>query len=320
MSNANLIKPNSEFSFTVTENDANQRLDKFISQQFPLYSRSFFQYLIQQGQVSINEKQIKKPGTSLKENDVITITFPEKKEIDKKEVLEEITGVEVIHEDPHFLILYKPAGIVVHKTSDKSTELSLVDWVLLHYKDIEGVGYIDRPGIVHRLDKNTSGLLIIPRTNFAHTTFGDMFRDRAIKKTYYAIVKGHPEQFGTIDFPIGRDPHNPTKMKAFLKAEAAYSSKKIRESVTHYKVKEYFDDAALVEINLETGRTHQIRVHFKAIGHPLIGDTTYGKESKKIKRQALHAQSLAFNFDNKNYQFSKDLPEDMKKLLKNLKK
>jgi 23S rRNA pseudouridine1911/1915/1917 synthase len=176
------------------------------------------------------------------------------------------------------------------------------------------VGAQDRPGIIHRLDKDTSGLMIIPRTHHAYNTFGSLFRNRTIHKTYYALVQGHPPKEGFIDLSIGRHPHIRVKMATFDKEKTAHYIKKgyrIRTAFTHYRVIKYFTDYALVEFKPTTGRTHQIRVHASAIGHPIIGDETYGSSSVLIQRQALHAAKLQFQFDNEQFSFSINLPDDI---------
>lgn len=317
---AGLIKPNSTFSFTVSRDETKTRLDTFISKQFPLYSRSYFQRLIEDGLVTINDKQLRKTSIALKEHDVISVTFPAEKTIDRSAISAIAHGVEIVHEETHFLVLYKPAGLNVHPPHVASTEASLVDYLLANYEEIKLVGYIDRPGIVHRLDKDTSGLIIIARTNHAHTVFGEKFHNRTIHKTYLAVVQGHPEPEGTIDLAIGRDPHVPVRMRAFEAHLIPDGSTTIRSAVSHYKVLEYFEDCALVEIKPVTGRTHQIRVHMAAIGHPIVGDAVYGKKSKLIGRQALHAYELAFEFDGKSHLFQKEMPADMQALIAHLKK
>lgn len=314
MKNDQLIEPGSSFTFTVDEKYAGIRLDKYITAQFPLYSRSFFNKLIDEGLVLINDKKIAKSSTPVMGGDSVSITFPQARNQSTETLAAQATGIELLYEDPHFLIIHKPEGLIVHPPHSTSTEPTVVDWIVHHYGDIKSVGYIDRPGIVHRLDKDTSGILVIPRTNYAHAIFGDMFRNRTIEKKYYAIVEGHPDPHGTIDMPIGRDPITKVRMST----KQLPSSGKMRPSKTHYRVIEYFDDAALLEVKPVTGRTHQIRVHLASIGHPIIGDAIYGKKSKLMPRQALHAFSLAFEFDDEPHAFSKEPPEDFQNLIQKL--
>lgn len=319
MERTGLISPNSTFSFTIPEEGANKRLDHYIAQQFPLYSRSFFQRVIEEGFVSINGKRTLKQGLSLRPSDVVMVQFPPERQVDPQVLTEKHRGIEIVAQNTHFLVLFKPAGLVVHAPAARSTVPTLVDWLLNNYAEIASVGAVDRPGIVHRLDKDTSGIMIIPRTNYAHTLFGQMFKDRAISKTYLAVVHGHPPKTGVIDLPIGRDPRNPTKMSTFPHS-ATGRSDTIRTACTNYTVLEYFENHSLIEARPVTGRTHQIRVHFAAIGHPLVGDPVYGSTSQFIKRHALHAHKLAFTFDGQSYEFSSEVPEDFKALLHSIKK
>jgi 23S rRNA pseudouridine1911/1915/1917 synthase len=306
-----LIEAGSRLEIHVPAEYAGGRLDKFLSSQFARYSRSFFDRLIEDGHVSINGAIELKSGAFLKKGDLVTIQFPHPRVIEAGD-LEFKPPVEIVYEHPEFLIISKPAGLVMHAPSDRSTIITLVDWLVARYQDIKKVGYVDRPGIVHRLDKDTSGLVIIPRTNYAHGIFGNMFHDRKVKKMYYAVVEGHPNKTGTITLPISRDPIAKVKMSARVHGQ------KQREAETNYEVIEYFDNAALVKVMPLTGRTHQIRVHFAAIGHPLVGDTTYGKKSKDIGRQALHAQQLSFEFEHVPYLFEKEPPEDFQRLIERL--
>lgn len=308
-----LIAPESSFEFIVTPAYDNQRIDKYITAQFPLYSRTFFNRLIDEGCLRINGVVITKSSTSVYQGNRVTITFPPARPMPS--AAQGNLGIDILFKHPHFLIINKPEAVLVHPPSMASKEPTVVDWILAHFKDMQKVGYIDRPGIVHRLDKDTSGILIIPRTNHAHSVFGDMFRERSIEKTYYAVVQGHPPKQGTIDLAIGRCPITRTKMTAKVHPQ---SSMKMRHATTHYRVLEYFDDAALLEVKPITGRTHQIRVHLAAIGYPIIGDALYGKKSKLIPRQALHAYSLAFQFEGKPYTFTQEPPADFQKLVTSL--
>jgi len=316
MERTGLIPANSTFTLVVEPESASDRVDKYLSRQFPLYSRSFFQKLINDGYITINGAPLDKSSVKLKTDDTIVITFPEEPTVDLQEVKNRDLGIEIVYQGKHFLIIHKPANLLVHRASSKSGAITLVDWLLAHYKDIASVGYVDRPGIVHRLDKDTSGLLIIPLTNYAHSVFTDLFKNRTIQKTYYAIVHGHPPQSGTIDRAIGRHPVKRTSMKAF---DQSSSNHGIRHAITHYKVLEYYPEYALIQAKPVTGRTHQIRVHLASIGHPIVGDPIYGRKSKFIKRHALHAAGLFFTFDGTPYTFTLDLPDDMKKLIRQVK-
>ncbi|MCX5922234.1 MAG: RluA family pseudouridine synthase [Candidatus Dependentiae bacterium] len=312
------IAPNSIFSFTVTDQEQAMRLDKYLAQQLPGYSRSFFQNLIDDNLVSINGKPIKKTGVLLKTNDLVVVQFPPVKTIEQIEKPDTPLTVTVIFEHEQFLIIDKPAGLMVHEPHTASTVFTLVDWLLAHHKEISAIGDAGRPGIVHRLDKDTSGIIIIPRTSYAHATLGAMFAQRTIHKTYLALVQGHPEKTGTVDLPIGRCTRTKTKMATF--DPSIYSSAKRRNALTNYTVLEYFEDSSLVEVKPVTGRTHQIRVHLAAIGHPIIGDTVYGKPSLAINRQSLHAHAISFVLDGQSYQFTAPIPNDLATVLALLRK
>lgn len=307
-----LLAPNSSFSFTIQDTHASMRLDTYITQQFPLYSRSFFNDLIHKGHITINNRVTLKSGTKIKINDTIIISLPPERSIEPAPLNYVNTTIDILYQHEHFFVLNKPAGLLVHAPSPKSTAFTLVDWLLTIDNTIQSVGAIDRPGIVHRLDKDTSGVIIVPRTNYAHTQFGTLFRDRAINKTYYALVKGHPARHGTIETPIGRDPINKTKMACF--SIFTHTAGPIRHAMTHYTVETYLQEHTFLEVKPVTGRTHQIRVHLASIGHAIEGDTVYGKSSLLIQRQALHAGAISFIFDNIPYHITAPLPDDIHNL------
>lgn len=303
------ITPGSTYSFEITETDVSKRLDQYIASIFTAYSRSFFKQLIDGGHVAINGKQ-SKTGYKLRQGDRVEIIFPSLPEAKMSlAAFEEQFKVTVIASEPDFLIISKPAGLIVHKPNKNSIETTLVDWLLACYAELKYVGIPDRPGIIHRLDKDTSGLLIIPRTQEAFGLFGELFSTRKIDKIYWAIVKGHPDQSGIIDLSIGRDPVRKNRMTHLPKNGIK------RDALTSYRVLQYFQDYSLIEVRIMTGRTHQIRVHCAAIGHPVLGDIVYGEQSLLIKRQALHAKQIAFIFKDKTYSFDSQIPADMQKLL-----
>ncbi len=307
----------SSFSFTIDENQANQRIDKFVTQQFTQYSRSFLQKLFKDKHVILNKNKSLKASYILKTGDLITITFPSIDNEKTTKALPQDINIEIIEKNKDFLIINKPAGLVVHAPTKNYQDATLTDWIVGEHEEIAHVGLIDRPGIVHRLDKDTSGLMIIPRTNHAHATLTDMFKERKIKKTYLAIVVGHPEQSGTIDYYIGRHPTVKNKMHHFSNATKRESSK---QALTHYEAVTYFKDYSLIKVKPVTGRTHQIRVHFAALGFPLLADSVYGQKSKLLKRHALHASELSFELDGISYNFNSPMPEDLKKIIDTLPK
>lgn len=312
-----LIKKESSFTIIAQDEQAGQRVDKFIAQHFTAYSRSFLQKLFSQGQILLNQNKILKPSYILRSGDQISITFPQE-DVSKptKEIPADI-NVEIISQNNDFLIINKPAGLVVHAPNENYQSVTLSDWVVDAHEEIAHVGMIDRPGIVHRLDKDTSGLMIIPRTNQAHAALTDMFKQRKIHKTYLAIVVGHPPATGTIDLYIGRHPIIKNKMHAFSPTTRRPNS---RDAITHYEVMTYFKDYSLVKVKPVTGRTHQIRVHFAALGYPILADSVYGTKSKLLKRHALHAHQLEFQLHGTTYTFSSPLQQDLQEVLDQLEK
>lgn len=302
-------------SILVGDGDAGKRLDLLVSERLPTYSRSFIKRLVDDGLLSINGQLVAKAGIIVKANDLIAISFPPPPQISNSDQVLSM-GVELVYEHADFLIISKPAGLVVHAPGDNYQHPTLVDWLLQKFSEIAEVGdVLYRPGIVHRLDLQTSGLMIIPRNNQALAIFGDMFRNRTIHKTYLAVVMGHPSPQGLIDYHIVRHPTHRNKMAHVKQGQLSKSwAKTARTAQTHYRVLKYLEKTALVEAKPVTGRTHQIRVHFASIGHGLIGDALYGHQSNLISRQALHAHQLEFNYLGTDYVFKIDPPADIRKL------
>ncbi len=287
------------------------RLDKFLFINFPDYSRTYFHDLIEGKYITVNNKIITKPSCLLKLDDSIAVTFPPTPEYD---LAPKKVDFGVIDTQPDFIVINKPAGLVVHAGESNKDEVSLVNGLLYYFQELKDLltkteNY--RPGIVHRIDRDTSGLLIVARTQKGQITLSKMFHDRKIHKTYLAIVEGHPPREGCINLPIGRDAKERHKM-----SHAGICS---RDALTHYKTMEYYPQHSLIAVNIVTGRTHQIRVHFSAIGHPLVGDQVYGKKSHFIARQALHAWTISFNYQGKEYTYECPMPQDMTNLIEKLK-
>lgn len=306
------IQQSSKFSITVDPEQSGQRIDKFITQHFTQYSRSFLQKLFKDEHITINLSKSVKQGYNLRPNDVIEIKFPSEADLKIHKEIPNDIDVQIIAKHDDFLIINKPAGLVVHPPSKNYSNVTLSDWVVQEHEEIAHVGLIDRPGIVHRLDKETSGLMIIPRTNNAHATLSDMFKTRKIQKTYLAIVVGHPPATGTIDFYIGRHPTVKNKMHHFTNTARRSNS---RDAVTHYEVLTYFKDYSLVKVKPITGRTHQIRVHFTALGFPLLADSVYGQKSKLLKRHALHAHQLEFELNDQKHHFISPIQQDLQDVI-----
>lgn len=275
------------------------RLDKFLFTQFPNYSRAYFQELIEQGAVLVNHKQCKN-NYQIKPSDQVNVTFKTKEyNLDPAPV-----AFEIIDQTNDFIIINKPAGLMVHHAPSAPEALSLVNGLLYYFKEMQEFDDNQRPGIVHRLDKDTSGLMIIARNRQAQAELTDMFKQRKITKTYLALVAGHPLPQGSIDLPIGRHPIERHKMSTF--------GIDTKPALTHYKVLVTYPNTTLVAATIVTGRTHQIRVHFAALGHGLIGDKTYGVTSSLLERQALHAWKISFEFRGKQHTYSIYLPDDLK--------
>lgn len=312
MSNTTIIEEHNHLSFKVCKEYAGMRIDLFLAIKLPMFSRSLFKKLLTHQQVLINQTNLAKPSTTVKEHDIITLlSIPTQTQRLTKTVSNNL-GIEIIAQHQDFLIINKPAGLVVHPPQQTFTDTALTDWLVHYFPHTKNVGQPERPGIVHRLDRNTSGIMIIALTQDAYQTFTSMFKKREIQKTYIALVVGHPQKSGTITYPIARHPIQKNIMHYFTNMSENSSA---RDAQTDYQVLHYFDSYSLVQAKPKTGRTHQIRVHFKAIGHPLLGDTVYGTASKKFPYHALHAQKLEFFYNGASYQFSCDIDSKLQKLI-----
>ena len=268
----------------IVDQENKERIDKYIAKCLPDLSRVMVQKLIEEKQILVNEKSVKTSYT-VQKGDKITITIPEAKETTLKP---QDIPLDIVYEDDDILVVNKAKGMVVHPAAG-NPEGTLVNAVMAHCKgNLSGIGGELRPGIVHRLDKDTSGLLIVAKNDKAHIQMSKQIQDREVKKIYIALVRGIiSENEATINMPIGRSMQDRKKMAV---------TKKGKEAITHFQVLERFDKYTLLKVKIDTGRTHQIRVHMAEIGHPCIGDEVYssGKNKWGIKGQALHAKSLEF--------------------------
>ncbi|MEJ5166177.1 MAG: RluA family pseudouridine synthase [Thermoanaerobaculia bacterium] len=293
------------------------RLDLFLSLKFPEMSRSFIQKIIKRGNVKINNLIIDKPSKKLKENWEIEIRIPE---IEKPEISPKPIPIKIIYEDEDIAVIEKPPFLSVHPGAGQS-ESTLVHGLLYHLKDLSSISGVERPGIVHRLDKNTSGLMVIAKNDLSHQNLSKQFSSRKVEKEYIALVYGIvKEDSFTVDAPIGRSRRDRKRMGL---------SSKGRKSITDFKVlKRYYPYATLLLCHPLTGRTHQIRVHLSSKGYPIVGDNLYAGKSKRkapsllkeFPRQVLHSSKLVFTHPSKDKKmvFSSEIPEDIQNLLQEL--
>lgn len=321
----NITESNIFLSPIVSSEHKGERLDKFLSAIMPDMSRSQIQRLIISGYVTSDETTIADNSFKVKLGDSYQVYIP-----DAVDALPEPENIplDIIYEDEDLVIVNKPSGMTVHPAPGVYTG-TLVNALLYHCKDLSGIGGVKRPGIVHRIDKDTSGLLVVAKNDFTHKALSEQFSEHSIERTYWAVVYGTPNPLaGRIEGNIGRSPYDRKKM-AILKIGG-------KHAITNYKTLKIFDSiGSLVECNLETGRTHQIRVHFSSIGCNLIGDQVYTKAKKSsvkftncyqkqiinnFPRQALHAKSLGFIHPRTKSKVSYhvDLPEDLMYLIKYL--
>ena len=298
--------------FLVEEDEEGDRLDVYLADQFVDMSRSYIQKIIKDKKVTVNGK-IEKSKYLVKEEDKIVIEIPKPKVL---EVVPQDIPIEIVYEDDDIIIVNKPQGMVVHPAPG-NYEGTLVNAILYHCKgNLSSINGVIRPGIVHRIDKDTSGILMIAKNNNAHNCLAEQLKDHSITREYEFICHGvFKEDNVTVDRPIGRNPKDRLKMAIVPNGKRA---------VTHFEVIERFNGYTHVRARLETGRTHQIRVHAMSINHPLAGDPVYGPKNSKIKLngQALHAKKLGFiHPTTKEYiEFDSELPDYFQKLLEKLRK
>lgn len=292
----------------IQEEVAGTRLDKLISMHRPETSRTQIQQWIREGHILINEK-IEKPNYRVKENDLIVLEEPAPEPLN---IIAEDLDLDIVYEDTDVLIVNKRRGMVVHPAKAHASG-TLVNGLMHHCTDLSGINGVLRPGIVHRTDKDTSGLLMVAKNDKAHVSLVDQLVAKTVKRVYIALVHGHiPHNNGTIEAPIGRGEHDRQKMVVTDRG---------KDAVTHFKVLERFNEYTLVECELETGRTHQIRVHMEYIEHPLVGDPKYGpKQTIPFGGQVLHAGTIGFIHPGTNeyVEFTVEPPEDFQQLVKEI--
>lgn len=299
---------------TTFSEESAKRLDKFLAEQITRFSRARIQSLISEGGVKVNEKVVTKPAAKLEMGDKVSVLLTENaEELPEKQNID----LDVIYEDENVVVINKPAGLVVHPGAGNAED-TLVNALLFHWPQIAEVGEPSRPGIVHRLDKDTSGILIVAKTSFGYTWLVRQFKTRKVKKSYLALVDGKPPTpTGRIETRIGRDDRHRQRMAI------VYGSQGKKAETEYYTIAEY-KDHSLLEVNPLTGRTHQIRVHLAFLGCPVVGDLIYGRRKKSIElhRFFLHASKLIIRLpgETEETEFTALLPADLQTILDHLEK
>ncbi len=296
----------------VSEELAGRRLDKFLSEAFEELSRSYGQKLIEAGAVCIDGAAVLTAKRPVEAGERVSVAMPEPENL---EILPADIPLDIVYEDGSVLVVNKPKGMVVHPAPGHTND-TMVNALLFHVSQLSGINGVARPGIVHRIDRDTTGLLVVCKTDAAHQSLAKQLEEHSITRKYYAIVTGNLKEDGTVDAPIGRHPTDRKKMSVQPKTG--------RRAVTHYRVLEHLQNGCytFIECRLETGRTHQIRVHMASLHHPLLGDTVYGSEKQPFptQGQVLHAGVLGFvHPDSGAYmEFQAPLPEYFVQLLRKL--
>ena len=300
------IRMESKLIIDVSDEETGERIDSFLSGKTE-FTRTRIQQLIKDRNITVNGKPTKS-SYKIEENDEIIIEVPE---VETTEIKPENIKIDIVYEDSDIAVINKQAGLVVHPAHGHYSG-TLVNAILYHIKDLSGINGEIRPGIVHRLDKDTSGLIVIAKNDKVHTALTEMFQEKKIRKTYLAILKGKLNKSeGKIVTQIGRDKNDRKKMTVIDDAT------KGKNAITNYRVISQNNLFTLVKINIETGRTHQIRVHMRHLGYPILGDSVYGRKDNE-KRQMLHAYKLEFihPVTGRQMEFIGEIPEDFQKALK----
>lgn len=289
------------------EEEGSARIDRYISRELPQFTRSYVQKLIEEGYVRVQGRQVR-PSFKPRPGDVIAISPPA---VVSSDLLPLRVSLDIIYEDGDLLVINKPAGMIVHPAPGHPAD-TLVNAVLAHCPGIAGINGMVRPGVVHRLDKETSGVIVFAKNDIALADLQQQFKGRKVQKAYLVLVQGKiSPRNGVIEGPIGRDPAHRQRMAIVAGG---------REARTAYRVLEYLDGYTLLEARPETGRTHQIRVHFAASGYPVAGDSVYGSSNSVFPRQFLHASTLAFRLPSTGElrEFKADTPEDLEEALRRI--
>jgi 23S rRNA pseudouridine1911/1915/1917 synthase len=300
-----------QMEFIIREEHKDLRIDVYLSNNFEDKSRSYIQNLIEEGKITVNGN-LKKSNYKLRIDDKVQVEVPDPVALNVKP--QEIP-LDILYEDKDVVVVNKPQGMVVHPAAGVY-EGTLVNALLNHCKDLSGINGVTRPGIVHRIDKDTSGVLVVAKNDHSHNKLAEQLKDHSMTRTYVALTEGvFKQDNGTVEAPLARHPQERIKIAVV---------KDGRNAVTHYKVLERYKSNSLIECSLETGRTHQIRVHMAHIGHPLVGDPVYGfkKQRFKLEGQMLHAKVLGFIHPTKEVymEFEAEIPEHFLSVLKILKK
>lgn len=301
-----------EVEFIIDSDNVGKRVDVFLSESLESFSRSQVKKLIETENITCNNKVIKS-NYKMKENDVLNIIIPEPREL---ELTPENIPLDIIYEDDDIIVVNKKKGMVVHPAAGNYSG-TLVNALLYRCKNLSSINGVIRPGIVHRIDKDTSGVLVVAKNDNAHRSLSEQIKEHSVKRCYIALTEGVIKvDEGTVNAPIGRHPVERKKMTV--------TEKNSRHAITHFKVIERFERYTLIEARLETGRTHQIRVHMAHLGYPLVGDVVYGFKKQKFNLggQALHAKTLGFLHPRTGeyVEFSSEIPDDFKKVLKALRR